>query len=131
MPIPPPKLRRAFEALGICLRKRGVADIETCQRSTAWGPDPNGYDPRRHSSKEVLDNRDATLLAFGIGSMQCVARKVAPHVAGILFAAIMVALPPSGSLAIDDGGGFIGGRDGWNTWKIRKSGEGELVCTGL
>lgn len=115
-------LRAVLELFGIRYLSRGVADVETVQRSPAWGPNPDVFDPSRHARKEVQENPDAVMFAFGYGSTRCVASKVAPHAAGILFATIMGAVSPAGGLVVDDDEGSpIGGREGWEKWCIRKS----------
>jgi hypothetical protein len=120
IPIQSPIVRVILGALGVQYLKRGVADVETCQRSSAWGPNPDIFNPARHSSEEVQLHPDAISFAFGYGSMQCVARNWAPHAAGILFSSIMHGVSPSSKVMIDHEG-KIGGREGWEKWKITTS----------
>ncbi|KAK7444338.1 hypothetical protein VKT23_015350 [Stygiomarasmius scandens] len=116
-----------FELLPIFLRRilcrssHEVADIEKLHRSQeSWGLSSDIFNPMRHEDPEPTgDSKPGTLLAFGGGPLQCVAKKWAPIAAAFIAAAVLDRIGPDSGHNIVEGD-HVGGRDGWDGWFIMK-----------
>ncbi|ESK83758.1 hypothetical protein Moror_2076 [Moniliophthora roreri MCA 2997] len=101
-----------------------IADIESVHLSPEiWGRDSaRTFDPMRHERPQT---RDRQTLAFGAGRLQCIAKNWAPMAAAMI-AAAMIAKARSdedGSLEMQFRvieGGCIGGRCGWEGWRVAR-----------
>ncbi|KAJ6539925.1 hypothetical protein B0H10DRAFT_1856175 [Mycena sp. CBHHK59/15] len=91
-----------------------VADIEMAQLAREeWGQEPEGYEPSRHGA-----GRPKALLAFGYGPLGCVAKDWAPMAAAAIVAAILDRVDGTNYEVL--AGPQVGGRKGWDEWRIRK-----------
>ncbi|PCH38537.1 hypothetical protein WOLCODRAFT_65482 [Wolfiporia cocos MD-104 SS10] len=105
-----------------------VADIEALQRDSVWGVDVNDYDPMRHLPQRCGEAQRRTLLAFGAGKLTCVAKTWAPHAAAVIVATILDRVGDGDKTEFEVvAGGGIGGRSGWDGWRIQRVGRGEEI----
>ena len=96
-----------------------VADVGAVHRdATIWGADADVYHPMRHHSR--TSEQTQALLGFGAGRLRCVASGWAPQAAAVIVAAVCGGL--ANEFEIEEGK-EIGGREGWDGWKIRFSRE--------
>ena len=93
------------------------ADIGAVHRDTSiWGPDAAEYKPMRHQPGTRTPHQTQALLGFGMGKLKCVASSWAPQAVGIIVAALCEQL--DGEMEVVAGEG-IGGREGWDGWKVK------------
>ena len=97
-----------------------------------WGTDFASFDAMRHHpstikglSEEQRWNRTHGVLAFGAGPLKCIAFNWAPQLVGIIVAAI---LETEGDTLNIVAGPKIGGREGWDGWKVLTGGVSHIDC---
>jgi hypothetical protein len=90
------------------------ADVEAAHRdAVVWGGKAQVFDPRRFTSEP----RHA-LFAFGVGQLSCIASSWAPMAAAVIVSSVLKAMTDL-NLEIT-AGRELGGRSGWEGWKIDK-----------
>jgi hypothetical protein len=98
--------------------ERKVADIETMLRCEIWGTDGQVFRPERHHQSTIIpEQAEALSLVFGQGPLRCAAAAWSPMAAAIISGAIMAHLERERYKL--EPGQCIGGREGWNGWKVR------------
>ncbi|KXN82701.1 hypothetical protein AN958_02266 [Leucoagaricus sp. SymC.cos] len=97
------------------------ADIEAALRAQSiWSHDAHVFDPFRHRSASPQMN-EAKKMVFGYGPLRCVAAAWAPDAAAVMSATILVECSRLGWNIVK--GERIGGRTGWDGWKLEKREE--------
>ncbi|KAL0572544.1 hypothetical protein V5O48_009423 [Marasmius crinis-equi] len=96
-----------------------AADIASFHRSKeVWGPSANDFDPARHG-ESVVEGR--TILPFGYGPLQCMAKSWAPLAIGVMVSAILEVLGSEDTTSFTlVRGERIGGREGWQGWEVKR-----------
>jgi cytochrome P450 len=96
-----------------------MADIEEILREPSiWNDDAHMFKPERHRTASP-DMKGAQKLIFGHGPLRCVAALWAPDAAAIISATIMEECEKSGWIVVK--GDKIGGRTGWEGWRLIRS----------
>jgi hypothetical protein len=104
---------------------RAVANIEAVLLDPEiWSEDTHVFNPRRHRKLSMTQRSkqmqaDALKLVFGYGPLRCVAASWAPKAVAVIAATIVGQIHEAGLKVIS--GDRIGGRSGWDGWKITKS----------
>ncbi|KIK64333.1 hypothetical protein GYMLUDRAFT_39888 [Collybiopsis luxurians FD-317 M1] len=108
-----------------------IADIEHVHLCAhIWGPDALTFDPGRWAATSCFESGmtkesgagkpdTVTFFAFGHGPLSCVGKKWAPMASAIIIAAILEGIKVKGLEII--GTSNIGGRAGWDGWKIQRA----------
>ena len=81
-----------------------------------WGPDAMDFRPLRHHPESLTEEQRKALMPFGYGRLKCVASTWAPQGAALIVAAILDRLGETMNIAP---GQAVGGREGWDSWKIK------------
>ena len=89
------------------------ADVEALQRSSVWGPLPHEFDAMRHRAS--TDAQKECLIPFGLGPLKCVASSLAPRLAGMIVAGMVI----RDDIELTRGEG-LGSREGWGGWKVSR-----------
>ncbi|KIM49735.1 hypothetical protein M413DRAFT_408012 [Hebeloma cylindrosporum] len=93
-----------------------VGSLLRCQK--IWGMDAASFAPRRHLPVQATkEQKDAMGWVFGYGKLRCVAATWAPMAAGVVAGAVVERMESEG-MEVVKGRGGIGGRVGWEGWKV-------------
>jgi len=104
----------------ITIYESNVADIEAVLRCEVWGTDRKMFKPERHHQSIISPEQEKALtFVFGHGPLRCVAASWAPMAAAVISATIMAHLERESYIL--EPGRCIGGREGWNGWKVRRN----------
>jgi hypothetical protein len=118
----PPVITRVIDKVyATIVYERKVADVEAMLRCELWGTDGKVFRPERHGQSMISpEQTEALTFVFGHGPLHCVAASWAPMAAAIISAAIIDHLQRE-SYKLEQGR-WIGDREGWNGWKLRRNG---------
>lgn len=100
--------------------EKKVADIEAMLRCEVWGTDGQVFRPaRQRQSMMIPEQAEALSFVFGHGPLRCAAASWAPMAAAVISGAIMAHIEQESYIL--EPGRCIGGREGWNGWKVKSN----------
>lgn len=93
-----------------------IADIGALHKDEdVWGADAGDFRPLRHHPESLTEEQKRALMPFGYGRLKCVASSWAPQGAALIVSTVLSRL---GEMMEVKAGQTIGGREGWDGWRI-------------